>query len=85
MYQNIVLIQNYLKYETVRKIDNRNIEGEMNTPDIVLCRDPPNYNKNSTLIHGDILLWKSEADIINGNVDIANISVKKLNTFHKVK
>ena len=80
IYQNIVLIKNYFKYDTVQKIDEMTVEGLMNTPEIILCRDPPNFNKSSKMFQS-IALHNFELETA---VENFNPSVQKFNTFYKV-
>ena len=77
--QNIILISNYFKYETVQKIDEKKIVGDMYTPEIVFCSDPPNYNESVNVIDGDIKFWSED------NVSLANLTIMKLRTLYKVQ
>ena len=83
--QTVVLINNYCKYETVRKIGEKYIDDVMHTPDIIICRDPPNDSNTENLIDGDISLidhhdyHEKDHDDENGT----NVHVKKLKTLYK--
>ena len=84
IYQNVLLIKNYFNYDTVHKIEEKSVEGSMLTPDIIFCRDPPNFNASEDLIAGPILSWKSN---LGANYDFlrqANVTIRKISTFYKV-
>ena len=76
VFQNGTLINNYFKYETVRKIDEIELEGPMYTPEIIICGDPPNLNINQSLILGHPVLANTENSTI--------IKTKIINTMFKV-
>ena len=65
-------------------MDEKKIKGVMQTPEIILCRDPPTDNKNNDILDGVMCLWNSE---LGSNPDVLmepNVSKKKLDTFFKV-
>ena len=56
----------------------------MHTPEIIFCSDPPNYNRSTDIILGDILAWKPNAGIGYDYVKRANVTIKKIQTLLKV-
>ena len=65
-------------------MDEREIEGTIHTPDIILCRDPPIINQSIDILDGELRLWNSEIGSNPADLMEPNVSVKKLKTFFKV-
>ena len=84
IYQNFILLRNFFNYDTVRKIEEKNIEGPMLTPDVIFCQDPPNFNSSHDLITGPISSWRSNIGVGYNFLREANVTVRKLTTFYKV-
>ena len=85
IYQNFLLIKNYFKRDTVYKNEEITFEGNMFTPDLLICRDPPIYNDTESVIQNNkIRLWNSRNG--NGFEDLAKFSYehKKIVTMYKV-
>ena len=85
IYQNFLLIRNYFQYDTVYKNEEITIAGNMFTPDLLICRDPPIFNETESVIQNNVVrLWNSRNG--NGFEDLAKFPYehKKIVTMYKV-
>ena len=71
LYQCIVLIENYIAKSSIWKNSDRTLTGDLPTPMIIICSDPPNNDTENDLV-------------MNINDYDGALKIKKMNSIFKV-